>query len=196
MPSRKPGPEVKQKNTRQADKTYELRIYHRLASAQVAEVLESLSHLSPTDHLSRLRSHGSQNQQEFLARSCYNHIAGRLGVLLCERLLSNSVLTLNFGTLSLGPNCSEFCQSVGLGFTPAKNSSRPQVKACLDWSERQMHVSGPFGTALMSHFLQSGHLERESRSRALLLTPKGADFIDKALKITSDDLLQVALSPA
>lgn len=59
-----------------------------------------------------------------------------------------------------------------------------------------MHVSGPFGTALMSHFLQSAYLERESKSRALLVTSKGTEFMDKALKITKDELLQAALSLA
>ncbi|WP_170481174.1 ArsR/SmtB family transcription factor [Ruegeria arenilitoris] len=64
-------------------------IYHRIATAEVAQVLEVLASLSPTDHLSRS---GQAATDTLRARSCYNHIAGRLGVLMKERLIALDVL--------------------------------------------------------------------------------------------------------
>ncbi|MFN4156758.1 MAG: ArsR/SmtB family transcription factor [Paracoccaceae bacterium] len=90
-------------------------VYHRIATAEVADVLEKLALLSPTDHLFR---NGRSGDDTRLARSCYNHVAGRIGVLMAERLRVLNVLHIRQDAVGPGSRYQAFLGDVGLDVKP------------------------------------------------------------------------------
>lgn len=157
-------------------------VHHRIAGADVAQVLEGLAGLSPTDHLKRPGRAAADTRR---ARSCYNHIAGRLGVLMAERLIALDVLTLRNDGLEPGRQYRAFLTDSGLK-APTVAAGTPQAKLCLDWTERKHHMSGPLGTAILQRSLQAHWLERRTGSRALTMTDNGRDAFERLFGPTPD----------
>ena len=148
-------------------------VYHRIASAEVAGVLEALASLSPRDHLHRAKDRRLPEADTLRARSCYNHIAGRLGVLITARLIALDVLELEGEVVSMGSEGATFFHRVGIGIPLLNNIKKPIIKLCLDWTERKHHISGPLATAFMDKSLEMKWLERRVGSRALVITAFG-----------------------
>ncbi|MBN8290541.1 winged helix-turn-helix transcriptional regulator [Rhodobacter sp. NTK016B] len=163
-------------------------VYHRIAGADVAEVLEGLASLSPTDHLKRPGKAATDTQR---ARSCYNHIAGTLGVLMTERLVALDVLSLRGEAITTGARYQAFLTDIGVEAPPAR-SGKPPVKLCLDWTERKPHLSGPLGTAILQKALAAQWLERRTGSRALSITDGGYDAFDSVFGLSRDAIKGVS----
>lgn len=159
-------------------------VYHRIANADVAQVLEGLATLSPTDHLTRPGQTATDTKR---ARSCYNHIAGRLGVLMAERLVALNILVLRNEILTPGPRYQDFLDDLGLEISPA-SSGKPPAKLCLDWTERRHHISGPLATAIMSKSLSEGWLKRRTGCRALTVTAGGTDAFERWFGLSREAL--------
>lgn len=150
-------------------------VYHRIANADIAKVLEGLASLSPTDHLSRP---GQTAADTLRARSCYNHIAGRLGVLMTDRLVALDVLAFRDDAVISGSRLRAFLDDIGIEPHPV-SPGKPPAKLCLDWTERRHHISGPLATVLMDKFLEAHWLERRTGSRALTITESGFDALER-----------------
>ncbi len=144
-------------------------VYHRIANADVAQVLEGLATLSPTDHVNRP---GQAATETRCARSCYNHIAGRLGILMKERLVALDVLSLDNETIRSGVRYNAFPDDIEIAAPPVSTGKSP-AKLCLDWTERRHHISGPLATAIMRKSLEANWLQRRIGSRALTITEDG-----------------------
>ncbi len=159
-------------------------IYHRIANEDVAGVLEKLASLSPTDHLYR---NSRTTCDTRLARSCYNHIAGRLGVLMTDRLIAMDVLLVNGDSVSFGPNYKNFLDDIGI-VVPAASANKPVVKLCLDWTERRNHISGPLASKIMTKALDAGWLERRIGSRELTITENGFGAFERIFGLSGTEL--------
>ena len=158
-------------------------VYHRIANAEVASVLERLATLSPMDHLARSPRRDSTG----MARSCYNHIAGRLGVLMTERLVALNVLLVGIEHAAPGPHFQSFLDDLDLDL-PRIGAGKPTVRLCLDWTERRHHISGPFATEIMKMALDKGWLARNPNSRALLITGDGYDGFQRHFGLSKEAL--------
>jgi len=163
-------------------------VYHSIASAEVAEVLEALATLSPTDHLHRAKNRNLPNADTMRVRSCYNHIAGRLGVLITEQLISMDVLRIDGDGLSLGDEAKAFFRKLEIDVPRVASRSKPIVKLCLDWTERKNHISGPLATALMNKSLEMNWIERRTGSRALTITTLGYEVFARDFNLTRDQI--------
>lgn len=161
-------------------------VYHRIANADVAAVLEALAGLSPTDHLSRAKNRTLPKADAMRARSCYNHIAGRLGVLVTERMIALDVLHLELEAVSIGSKGEAFFHNLEITIPRLDNLQKPVVKLCLDWSERKHHISGPLATAFMNKSLEMKWLERRVGSRALAITAVGYEVFSRELNLTRE----------
>lgn len=168
-----------------ADLTVSMRsgrsIYHRLASVEVAELLERLGGLTPQPYLHRARRN-SGNAELLGARSCYNHIAGRLGVLMLDALIDRRVVAVGQEAVTLAQ--PGFFEALGLQPLPR---DRPAARLCLDWTERRPHLSGPLGTALMAHALKSDWLRRGA-PRVLHLTDRGYEAFSRHFDLTREEI--------
>lgn len=161
-------------------------VYHRIANADVASVLEALASLSPTDHLHRAKNRSLPNADAMRARSCYNHIAGRLGVLITGRLLAMDVLRLQGDAVSIGPEGENFIRKLNLDVPCSANPQRSVAKLCLDWTERRHHLSGPLATEIMENAFKMKWLERCRGSRALVITPYGYEMFAREFGLNRD----------
>jgi DNA-binding transcriptional ArsR family regulator len=141
--------------------------YFSLQGPEVARVLESLSVLAggPSPKFvphtpNRLRA----------ARTCYDHIAGALGVQLHDRLESAGWLTRSY---DLTPSGAKAFESLGIDIEEMRSQHRRFAFDCLDWSERRSHLGGALGAALLKLAIRKKWLMRELDSRALTVTSIG-----------------------
>lgn len=166
-------------------------VYHRIANEAVATALEHLACLTPIDHLHR---HPNAACDLCLARSCYNHLAGRLGVVLTERLLANGSVLSSAEALMAGPNLPAFLDRLGLPPTLA-HSAKPVARPCLDWTERRDHIAGPLGTALLTLSRERKWVIRQRQGRALDITPEGQRAFRSHFAIDPTERLDIQDAP-
>ena len=162
--------------------------YHRLAAAEVARMLEAVMQLASQPEWRRRRPHvvGPRDAALRMARTCYDHLAGRLGVAIADALVKAGVIELqDDGGVVTGLGM-EFFSRVGIGLAP---SSRPLVRPCLDWSERRVHIAGKIGAAICRHALERHWVRRLSDSRALEITAAGRDALRElfAIRVLRED---------
>lgn len=152
--------------------------YHALASADVARVLEGIIQLAAQQAPAprRVVVPGPRDAAMRLARTCYDHIAGRLGVAITEHLLAEGAIAFDGEAGHVTDRAARVLQGLGLHTDAALApgaSRRPHCRPCLDWSERRMHVAGRLGALICSHCAGSGWLLRINGSRALQPSPAG-----------------------
>jgi DNA-binding transcriptional ArsR family regulator len=159
--------------------------YHRLASAEVARAVEALSTLAAAGP-ARHRPVGPRDEALRLARTCYDHLAGRLAVALADSLCAQGHLVLadaEEGAAAVTEAGGRFLAGtfgLDLGAAPGR---RPLCRTCLDWSERRPHLGGRLGAALCRRSVELGWLAQVHDSRALALTAVGRDGYRKVFGI-------------
>jgi DNA-binding transcriptional ArsR family regulator len=149
--------------------------YHQLASAEVARVLESMMQLAATQQPPTPVVTGPRDATMRFARTCYDHLAGRLAVAVADHLIEQRAIVVEDDTAALTDRAD--AAFAALGFVPADGvgpGARLACRPCLDWGERRVHLAGRLGTMLCSHCLERGWLLRKPKSRALELTGAGA----------------------
>jgi DNA-binding transcriptional ArsR family regulator len=157
--------------------------YFRLAGAHVAEALERLAAIGPNEPVRR-RAPTREAAALREARSCYNHLAGRLGVAVTRRLQANGLIIpgadKRFEISKVG---TDRFGSLGIDTAVLKPGARGIARQCLDWTEREHHLAGPLGVSLLAAFCDRGWLRREATGRALQVTPKGASELKARLGV-------------
>jgi DNA-binding transcriptional ArsR family regulator len=143
--------------------------YYRLASLEVAHAIEALAAIAPPARPRTLRE-ATIGDALAEARTCYDHLAGRLGVALAEALVARGAVEDRGDAFVLGPGATVLLEQLGID---SLSKGRPPVLRCLDWSERRPHVAGALGAALCARALEAGWVERLPTSRAVRVTPAG-----------------------
>ncbi|RUL74889.1 ArsR/SmtB family transcription factor [Dyella choica] len=144
--------------------------YYRLANDDVAAWLEAMA----LPHATLTTSKTAPRDAALCrARTCYRHLAGQLGVALCEAWLQRGWLHAETDGLQLLPVAADALVRAGCEQAPAHQMLHLRGRGCLDWTERRLHLGGPLGVAITSVMLESGWLRRAQRNRALLPTPDG-----------------------
>jgi len=181
--------------------------YYRLAGPHVAELLEAVSRLAPPMTVQSLRE-GTKAAALRRARTCYDHLAGRLGVGLMDAFLKDGVLEGGDGSFDPGHSERDRLSAPGwdvayvltgsgrarledIGVDCSAAGRRPFVRYCVDWSEQRHHVAGVLGSRLLSRFEALRWVERRPGSRAVDVTAAGADGLQQAVGLDANDLLSV-----
>src|ERR1700741_4371483 len=128
--------------------------YYRLTGEDVAGVLEMLEGLAARVGHMRVRT-GPKDPALRRARICYDHLAGDLGVQMLDSMRTQRLVRQKKQDIELTAEGERFLER-NLQISPdmLSHPRRPVCKACLDWSERRHHLSGPLGAALMAGFSQ------------------------------------------
>jgi DNA-binding transcriptional ArsR family regulator len=145
--------------------------YYRIASPLVAQMLEGIIAVAAIEVPSRYQPRSIQDDALRFARTCYDHLAGQVGVAITDALIAN-------GYIELGEDGGEVTASgarflAGFGADLSARGKRIFCRPCLDWSERRYHVAGLVGAAIWRRCLELGWLARQRDSRALRLTAAG-----------------------
>ena len=143
--------------------------YYGLSDPNVAIAIESLAVIAPRRPASSLKQAriGSELQA---ARTCYDHLAGALGVALLDALQRQRLLTAELEPTKRG--VKRFSE-LGIDVDELARRRRPVAKRCLDWTERRHHLAGSLGAALATRCFELGWIERLPSSRAVRPTEKG-----------------------
>lgn len=149
--------------------------YHRLASPTVARMLESIMQVAA--HTPRLKTivTGPRDKALRAARTCYDHLAGELGVALADSMIAHRHIELTADAGIVTANGAALFDRLGIvveARSPSGNK-RMLCRPCLDWSERRPHIGGALGAALCTHCLDAGWIRRADGSRAVSVTTKG-----------------------
>ena len=144
--------------------------YHRLAAPEVARMLEAM-HVAAAGSMtaSPTPRTGPADPQMREARSCYDHLAGRVAVELAAKLTFPN----DEGALSLTLDGGRRLAAWGVDMPTLRAGRRVFCRACLDWSERRPHIAGALRAATLDRTLGLGWLRRRENSRALEVTPAG-----------------------
>jgi DNA-binding transcriptional ArsR family regulator len=151
--------------------------YHRLASTEVAKMLEGIMQIAGELPFKLAVVVGPRDETMRIARLCYDHIAGRLGLAITESLLAEHAIEFDGEGGHVTDRVEEVLQRWELALRPEQQQprrGRPCCRPCLDWSERRMHLAGLLGEMICTHCLQKGWVTRAAGSRALLISPVGA----------------------
>lgn len=145
--------------------------YFRLASSDVAQMLERMLIVAAeTNPKPRATPRVAAELRE--ARTCYDHLAGRLGVGLADALVASGAVVL---TKEAG-EVTAFGQALLREFGAPLDERHPRrmfCRPCLDWSERRPHFAGALGAALLTRSLGLGWIRRAKQGRAVIITPVG-----------------------
>jgi len=161
--------------------------YYRLAGPTVGRLIEALQQLAPPTTVRSLRQ-GTRASALRTARTCYDHLAGRLGVALMASLLDAGYLTGGDG--SFDPAAARHDKRTGYGrdvdyaltdpgrrfltdFGVDVRTRSPLVRYCVDWSEQRHHLAGGLGRDLLGRLTQRDWIRRSPGSRAVQITPEG-----------------------
>ncbi|MGE7439684.1 ArsR/SmtB family transcription factor [Kitasatospora sp. NPDC001175] len=162
--------------------------YLRLAGPDTAALVEDMAAFaaeSASVPAPRNLRDSARRSAEARARTCYDHLAGRLGVALADALLARGVVTKDMGLIVTTPGRA-WLTGIGIDVDKKRRGSRPLVRSCLDWTERRPHLAGALGAALCAHAMDAGWLEPIGTGRALRVTASGTDALHDLFGITLD----------
>ncbi len=152
--------------------------YYSLAEDEVADVLEALMGLAAQKGHLRTRT-GPKDAELRKARVCYNHLAGDMGVRMYQAMCRRGFVAQKDDSLFLTDKGRDFLEALGIKTEAMPKSRAPLCRACLDWSERQSHLAGQVGRAMLTHFIEQGWAQRVQDTRIVRFNAQGeAAFID------------------
>ncbi|SNZ02515.1 DNA-binding transcriptional regulator, ArsR family [Terribacillus aidingensis] len=146
--------------------------YYGLMSPDIAKILESLLTISPPPRISSFKQ-AREDQAIRYARTCYDHLAGTLAIMVTESLIENDYITQSNEHYLLSKEGEHFFSDFGIDLEVARKKRRSFCPCCLDWSERKHHIAGALGNAMLIRFLELNWCHKKTASRSLLLTETG-----------------------
>lgn len=149
------------------------RRYFSLATIETAEALEALAHICPrqsTRSLAGVREDTALS----MARLCYDHLAGKVGVAILDALLSAKWLQPSDGGFAASAKGTAGFGHLGIDIDSLRSRRRAFARGCMDWTERRPHLAGALGANVATALLDQRWLERRSQGRGLRITPTGS----------------------
>jgi len=178
--------------------------YYRLARPEVARAMEALAEIAPAAPIRSLRE-GTKAEAIRRARTCYDHLAGRLGVAIMSALIADGDLTGGDGhhvrtraredrpsamgrdlDYRLTDDGADKLADLGVDVERALAGPRTPIRYCVDWSEQDHHLSGALGAALAARLFELQWVKRLPRTRAVLVTDDGRRGLGERFDIALD----------
>lgn len=157
--------------------------YYRLAGPHVGQMLEGIMNVALTGP-PRFQPKSKLDDQLRRARTCYDHIAGRLGVGLADRLAEREFVILGAEAGEVTPAGADFLCKLGVDLSGAQARRRVFCRPCVDWTERRPHIGGAVGAALAQRCFELKWIERVRDGRALTITPAGQRGLIEAFALS------------
>lgn len=152
--------------------------YYKIENDEVAKILESLMQLSKDPKISSLKESVRSEQIRF-ARLCYDHIAGKLGVIIFEKFISLHYVEVIGTSVFLTEKGIEELREIGFKIKDEKYIG----ELCRDWSEKSNHISGAIGNLIYDNLLELDAIEKDKDSRKIILKEEGKIFLKDKFNI-------------
>src|SRR5436190_8999234 len=145
--------------------------YFSFSKPEVAYAVESLASLAndKDDGIKKIETH----QGIKYCRTCYDHLAGLVGVRITEALEGKKIISKSDGHYIITKKGSSWLTDFGVTNDALTNKRRPLTRQCLDWSERRPHLAGQLGAVLLEKMLEKKWFRKMKFSRELIVTSKG-----------------------
>jgi len=156
--------------------------YHRIATLEIARLIESMMQIASTD-VTPIQAvvTGPRDQAMRRARTCYDHLAGDLGVAITDSLLNKGYVAFESEAGTVTDAGLRHLRDAGISLGQSRpgrsRSARPLCRPCLDWSVRRPHIAGIAGAAICKHFMDHRLAVRINGSRALTITAIGEQVL-------------------
>ncbi|QDW18785.1 helix-turn-helix transcriptional regulator [Flavobacterium sp. KBS0721] len=156
--------------------------YYRFSNKEVAYAVEAMANLIPKPEISAKKKTENYPPIKY-CRTCYDHLAGKIGVALADSLLEQKIIIEKNNTFEVTSEGEKWFSDFGVNIGDAKKQKRIFLKPCLDWSERRYHIAGSVGTLLLNKMLEQDWIRRTKDSRVIIITGKGEKEMLKSFKI-------------
>ncbi len=156
--------------------------HYSYAKPEVAAAVEALANLVSVKKSDTLTA-TSELPAIKAARSCYDHLAGKLGVAITNSLLRQKVIVDEARTFTLTKKGEQWFNNLGIDAKELKKDRRPLILKCIDWTEQQPHIAGSLGAALLKLLHTKGWVRKQRTSRVLIVTGEGKREIEKLFNI-------------
>jgi predicted transcriptional regulator len=157
--------------------------YYKISRPEVAYALEAIGNLIPNEKHRKIVNNKDNNAIKY-CRTCYDHLAGKVGVLITEALLEQKILAVEANVYIVSKTGHPFFSELAINVDELKKSRRTFAKPCLDWSERKHHLAGALGAELLDKMLSLDYIRRIKNSRAIIITSKGQTQLYNRFKIS------------
>ncbi|MEO9965800.1 MAG: metalloregulator ArsR/SmtB family transcription factor [Reichenbachiella sp.] len=156
--------------------------YYKLARPEIAYAIEAMANLIPE------KSRSVKQQPELnkcgikYARTCYDHLAGKMGVFITESLVSAEILVIKNKQYKVTSKGATWFGLIGIKIDDLAKSKRAFALQCLDWSERKHHLAGALGAALLHKMLEKDWIRRKQGSREVIFTHLGEESLENLFR--------------
>jgi DNA-binding transcriptional ArsR family regulator len=152
--------------------------YYKFSRKDVAYAIEALANLIPETGNTPVVE---QDSAVKYCRTCYDHLAGKIGVAIADSLITQEILSEAFDLTAKG---NKWFGKMGINTDALKQQRRTFIRPCLDWSERRHHLAGAVGAALLDMMLSADWLRRTRQSRAIVITAEGEKMLRQHFRLT------------
>src|SRR5262244_3296809 len=159
--------------------------YYRIASPLIATMLESIKVVAAIEVPPRRQARSAQDDAVRFARSCYDHLAGQVGVAVTDALVAMGHIVLTDEGGEVTSSGGRFLSAFGVDLKP--RTRRMFCQPCLDWSERRYHLKGLVGARILDRLIELGWLKPVPNSRALQLPASGRAGLSEIFQIEIRD---------
>jgi DNA-binding transcriptional ArsR family regulator len=156
--------------------------YYSLSNAEVAYAVEALANLANNNSTKSLKKQPEQNGVKY-CRTCYDHLAGFVGVKIVETLGTKGYLVKLKNDYLVSDEGWQWFAYFAISKENFTNNRRPLTRQCLDWSERRPHLAGQLGATFLNKMLERKWFKKVEFSRELVITAKGRQEIYELLGV-------------
>lgn len=150
--------------------------YYSFANSDVAYAVESLANLA-NENLATKPNKELINTGVKYCRTCYDHLAGYVGVTITEAMVEQGILVKSENIYIVTKKGWDWFLQFGISEKSLEKSRRPLTRQCLDWSERRSHLAGHLGAIFLEKMLENNWLKKVKFSREIVITSKGSQSI-------------------
>ena len=158
--------------------------YYKFARKEIAYALEAMTMLIPQP-ISKLSMVKFNEPTIMHCRTCYDHLAGKIGVAITDSLIKQKIIRSNNGVFGLSNKGNKWFSEFGIDIPALKYQRRSFLRPCLDWSERRYHMAGSLPAAFLDKMFHLDWIRRTKHSRIIVITSKGQKAFNEKFEVIS-----------